>query len=414
MTKQRLTIVVAALAAASSLFATACSENNSTGISPTSRPSAPGVNVLGLHGVGVVLAGAYDGDSTATPAGAMSEHSGSVLWHTNTYAIFVGSAWNTDPTFTGDKITSIQSFFQGFGGSYYANTVTEYRGTGNQSTLAGTFVDNGTPPNGSPYATSVGTYVCNFLAPHGLSPDWYAVYTVYSTDPPYDIGGGYVALGWHGATSCGGVTIHFAMVFNMDGWGLVTDTQHYHSDNAAELANTTAHELAEIITDASPGNGWYAQNTGGEIGDKCNFTFGPSPYVTLTNGSVFKLQGEWSNQAYQDGTGFPNINNEHGCVNKVLPPPQITGTSSMSSADMCYFYASESGGTAPFQYTWSYYLRDGASAVGYSPNNGTFFLAAENNWGHVYITVKATDANGVQGPSVTKVITFGSGSCYSS
>ena len=78
------------------------------------------------------------------------------------------------------------------------------------------------------------------------------------------------------------------------------------------LANVTAHEVSEARTDpASPG-AWYDQQ-GAENGDKCAWTFG-APYVTFPDGSKWKLQGEWSNAAYNAQTGYPNSSGQKGCL----------------------------------------------------------------------------------------------------
>ena len=89
----------------------------------------------------------------------------------------------------------------------------------------------------------------------------------------------------------------------------------------------------------------------------------------------------------------------------------ISGTSNMSAGNNCTFSASASGGSAPYAFSWSWQAVNGASAGGYSPSNGTFQLIAQNNSGQVNLTAGATDPNGVHG-TATKVITFGSGSCY--
>ena len=62
---------------------------------------------------------------------------------------------------------------------------------------------------------------------------------------------------------------------------------------------------------ASPG-AWY-DGSGAENGDKCAWTFG-APSVTFSNGSMWKLQGEWSNKAFTAGTGYPNSSGQHGCL----------------------------------------------------------------------------------------------------
>jgi hypothetical protein len=78
------------------------------------------------------------------------------------------------------------------------------------------------------------------------------------------------------------------------------------------LANVSGHELSEARTDpASPG-AWY-DSKGEENGDKCAWTFNV-PLVRFTNGTQWKIQGEWSNDAYSGGTGYPNSPGQKGCL----------------------------------------------------------------------------------------------------
>lgn len=63
---------------------------------------------------------------------------------------------------------------------------------------------------------------------------------------------------------------------------------------------------------ASPG-AWY-DGSGNENGDKCAWTFG-APAVTFSNGSHWKIQGEWSNKAYDTQTGsYANSSGQKGCL----------------------------------------------------------------------------------------------------
>src|SRR5262249_21035285 len=78
-----------------------------------------------------------------------------------------------------------------------------------------------------------------------------------------------------------------------------------HSQGLTAVTNVTAHELSEAITDPR-GTGWF-DSSGGENGDKCAWTF--TGTVTLHNGSQWLLQQEWSNNAYNAGTGSPR-----GCL----------------------------------------------------------------------------------------------------
>jgi hypothetical protein len=78
------------------------------------------------------------------------------------------------------------------------------------------------------------------------------------------------------------------------------------------LANVTGHELSEAMTDpASPG-AWY-DSSGYENGDKCAWTFN-TPSVTFSDGTSWKIQGEWSNAAYTAKTGYPNSSGQPGCL----------------------------------------------------------------------------------------------------
>ncbi len=88
------------------------------------------------------------------------------------------------------------------------------------------------------------------------------------------------------------------------------DTSGLYSEGLSALANVTSHEWSETRTDPR-GAGWF-DSSGAENGDKCAWAFeGP---VKLTNGSVWKLQMEWSNAAYNAGTGFPNRSGQLGCL----------------------------------------------------------------------------------------------------
>jgi hypothetical protein len=120
---------------------------------------------------------------------------------------------------------------------------------------------------------------------------------------------GYCA--WHSAGTCKGIPVQFAFFFNLDGdMGCdPADTSGLHSQGLAALSNVSGHELSEARTDPAL-NAWF-DAAGNENGDKCAWTFG-APLVTFSNGTQWKIQGEWSNNAYSTGTGYPNRNGQ--CV----------------------------------------------------------------------------------------------------
>src|SRR2546430_1164782 len=105
------------------LAGAACSESAGTpaGPGPTLDPPAQNDHVFWARGEGPAL-----------PLGLMTWHGGDVLVASTTYAIYWGPSWN-NATFASDKITGLTAFLQGWSGSDYAGTLTEYGEIGRAS-----------------------------------------------------------------------------------------------------------------------------------------------------------------------------------------------------------------------------------------------------------------------------------------
>jgi hypothetical protein len=238
----------------------------------------------------------------------MTYHGGKIMPTANTKAIFWGTSWNT---YTGDKITGMDSWYTGFSTSNYAKTSDEYTGTNGQvgamTTHEGHVIDSSASTGGN-NTTTILNEVCKVItSPDPTGNGYYAVYT----DTPR---GGAQYCAWHSAGSCNGIPVQFAFFFKLDGDAGCDpqDTSGLHSQGLAALANVSGHELSEARSDpASPG-AWY-DSSGAENGDKCAWTFG-APLVTFYDGSQWKIQGEWSNAAYTAGTGYPNSSGQKGCL----------------------------------------------------------------------------------------------------
>lgn len=259
--------------------------------------------------------GELDGDNAGekrfrpSPAILMHFNGGTVLTASKTVAIFWGPEWN-DPSFQSDVIPGIDTFLGAFGGSNYAGNSTEYGGINGNVTRGSTYlghVIDPAPVPAQPISTDmVGSEACKIAR---NLPDPNALYLVYTSS-----GAGNVRFcAYHTWGQCGsGEPIQIAFMPNLAGVAgcSINDVWTKHSPGLAAVANGTAHELSEVITDPR-GGGWYDQ-AGGENGDKCAYSFqGP---VRLSDGSLWKLQMLWSNKAYSNSTGQPNRVRQRGCL----------------------------------------------------------------------------------------------------
>jgi hypothetical protein len=240
----------------------------------------------------------------------MTYHGGKIMPSVNAQAILWGPSW-TNSAFVGDKITGLDSWYFGFSGSNYAITSDEYTGSNGavsaSLTYHGHVIDTSTATGGN-FTSPILAEVCKEIPnPDPGGNGYYAVYT--------DVKRGNAGFcAWHSAGTCHGVLVQFAFFFNLDGDPGCDpqDTTTTHSQGLAALANVSAHELSEARTDpASPG-AWY-DSSGQENGDKCAWTFNV-PSVAFPNATHWKLQGEWSNNAFNTGTGYPNRSGQRGCL----------------------------------------------------------------------------------------------------
>ena len=207
-------------------------------------------------------------------------------------SIFWGSSWSAN---AGDKITGLDSFYNGVGGSAYAGTNTEYTDTSTLHVTGGVTyknhaLDSSSAVTGGPPSTSqVLAVVARNIGSSAVSNGYYPVYSDQKRG-----NAGYCA--WHSWGYVGSTLVQFAFFFNLDGDPGCDpgDTSGLHSQGLAALANVSGHELSEAFTDPH-GNAWY-DNSGNENADKCAWKFN-SNLLTLSNGSQWKIQGNWSNAA---------------------------------------------------------------------------------------------------------------------
>ena len=259
-----------------------------------------GPPALGIHWAKGV------GHATTTGSPNMLWHNGAIMTSSTIQAIYWGSSWS-NAAFVADKISGLDTWHVGFSNSNYAKTSDEYTGTngrvGPALSYLGHFVDT-TRASGGNNTSNILAEVCKVI-PNPVANGYYPVYVDLKRK------GNYCA--YHSWGSCGSTPVQFAFFWNLDGDAGCDpeDTQTGHSQGLAALSNVSGHELSEARTDPRNG-GWY-DSSGAENGDKCSWTFNV-PSVTFSNNSKWKIQGEWSNAAYNNGTGYPNRSGQKGCL----------------------------------------------------------------------------------------------------
>jgi len=245
--------------------------------------------------------------SNSTTSSPLTYHGGPVMNGTVTVApIF----WGTNTAYPTSKVPGLSAFYVGYGSSAYAGISGQYTGPGGNAAVSVSYqnpVLDSTRASSS--ASSVLNEVVNRIGFSKLSNTAY--YPVY-TDIPR---GSATACAWHsvGSVRSGSVTkrIKFAFFYNLDNDPSCTSViKSFNTFDVPTnaLANVSAHELAEMITDPEL-NAWY-DSSGYENGDKCAWNFKNTTSVdssgstvttylseTLSNSSLWMLQGEWSNSA---------------------------------------------------------------------------------------------------------------------
>ena len=258
------------------------------------------------------MAGIQWAKGAAKPPSARPSSSPNLLYHGGpvqhgvvVQPIFWGTSWTaSDP-----EVQAMQQFYQGIGNSSYLGTNTEYTdGTGQVSAaVTGTtaLIDPGDSSRVNGQNTSpILKEVCA-MVPNPQPNGYYPVYV--------DHGRGHAQFcAWHSAGTCGGTNVTFAFFFKLDGDPGCDpqDDATGHSEGVAALGNVSGHELSEMLTDPQL-NAWY-DSGGAENADKCAWTFG-SPYVSF-GGQNWKIQGNWSNAAYNSSSGYPNSKGQQGCL----------------------------------------------------------------------------------------------------
>lgn len=235
-------------------------------------------------GHGLRFKGAHHSKSNTSN---LIDNGGEITPASTTYAIY----WGSKSAWSSDVFSGMGTFFGGLNGSNYLAIANQYmRGSKATSSYGGDAFDASAPPSHNVTPATLGAEVQKVYGPNLSSS---AVYFVYTSNFPK--GGNFCA--WHSFTTVNGQNIAVAYMPNTGGVAGCDPGDLYGtsgSEDLRSLANVTAHEFMEAITDTWPASGSYAwiDSSGSEIGDKCAWQFsGP---VTLGK-TKWQLQEEWSN-----------------------------------------------------------------------------------------------------------------------
>ena len=243
----------------------------------------------------------------------LTNHGGPIMTSSVVVPVFWGTQWSSS-TFVGDKQSGMNSFYAGWSGSKYSKTTTEFGSSNGQVSGNVTYVNNSyltdtsAGPSSPPPTTMIVGEIQKLVTNGSINPVSNGYYPVY-TDLRRG-NAGYCA--WHdtGSVTKSGtsVQIQVAFFFNLDGDSGCDpqDLGTSHSQGLEAIANVSGHELSEAETDPHL-NAWYDRQ-GYENADKCAWHFHANS--TFSNGSVWKIQGNWSNAAYNARSGYYN----YGCI----------------------------------------------------------------------------------------------------
>lgn len=229
-------------------------------------------------------------------------HGGAVMGRTaHAYAIF----WEPTGSFVSPTYNSlITRYFHDIGGSQLYHNDTQYHDGGgsfaSNAVFSGIFVDKAPYPSNSLSDAQVQAEVAHAKAVKGWATSIHNIFFVFTAkNESICINPSTCSFttfcGYHGFSGTG--TIYAAMPYtgtNLAACGAPVSPNH--DIDADSTINIVSHEQNEAATDPLL-NAWF-DSSGNEIGDKCNFVFGPTlpgGGDVVFNGHPYIVQKEWDN-----------------------------------------------------------------------------------------------------------------------
>lgn len=230
-------------------------------------------------------------------------HNGPVQAGTaNVFAIF----WEPTGNVSSRYNSLIQQFFGDIGATGLYHNNTQYTQTGggapSNAVLAGSFVDTRAYPENPLLDSDIQTEVTHAQSVNGWVSATNNVFFVFlqrsqnlCIDSTQTQCATNVFCAYHNVF--GTNTVYAAMPYAASFSCRASGQTEPNNDDADLTINVSSHEEIESATDPLL-NAWF-DRSGNEIGDKCNFRFGPlngnNGDVTV-NGHTYEVQEEWDNR----------------------------------------------------------------------------------------------------------------------
>jgi hypothetical protein len=233
-------------------------------------------------------------------AGPLLYGGGPIQKSPKVYLTFWG--WHgSDPT---GEAAILQNFFNGVGGSSWANIQTQYREnargniTNPAGQLKGVWFDDSSTPLAVILDSQVAAEAVKAEQHFGFDPD--ADYMVATPTGTGTAGFKVQYCAWHSITSDGGKQVAYTNLPYITDAGTSCGQNYVNGGSAGTSDGVTivgGHEYAEAVTDPDVSTGWI-DASGQENGDKCAWNgkggTGGAQNISISTGS-FPVQGLWSN-----------------------------------------------------------------------------------------------------------------------
>lgn len=327
-------------------------------------------------------------------------HGGALLKTVEIEAIYLGSAWSTNPTYQQQR-TQFDTFLAHIANSSYMDMLTN----AGYKVGRGTFLDSYVDPQklgSSIDDTAIRARIQADIASGAVqSPGSQRLYIVFVAPNVLVTAGSANSandfLGYHddyfGKTRAGAsIDLHYAVIPYEGG----PNAGIYPFSAFDGMTEVVSHELAEAVTDPEPEGigGWYDDTTGEEIGDIV------AQYHVRWDGYLVQKE------AAKNGAALAPAGT---LVASPVNPITLTAGGSFSGALATFTDGDTLNG--PQSYTITINWGDGQTSTGAKTANadGSYTITAAHTWltqGAYSVTVTITNSNGVVGQA-TDSITVG-------